>query len=99
MNDVNLAVQVFKAACDYVIVKSEGPHVTEHLIGDAHFSPRERRLNRYARRKGPLDGTRKDGDFGAGISETFNLLPGDVANAASTDLVRKTVKDSDTFGA
>jgi hypothetical protein len=99
MNDVNLAVQAFQSPCHYAIVKGKGPHVAQYFIGDAHFPPRERRLNPYAGRKGPLDGTGKDSDLGAGVRETFDLLPGNVANAASADLVGKAIKDPNRFGA
>lgn len=42
-----------------------------------------------------MNGTRKNGNFGACVDETFHLLPGDVANAAGADLVGKTIKNSD----
>jgi hypothetical protein len=44
-----------------------------------------------------VDRTGKNGNFGACVNETFNLLPGDVADAARSDLVRKTVKNSDAL--
>jgi hypothetical protein len=44
-----------------------------------------------------MDGTRKNGNFGAGVDEAFNLLPSGVADAAGADLVRETVKNSDAL--
>ena len=97
MNYVDLAFQTFEAACHDVVVKSEGAHVTEHFVGETHLSPCEGRVNPHTGRKRPVYGARKDGDVGAGVSETLNLLPGGVADTACADLVGKAVKDSDSL--
>ena len=97
MNYVELAFQLFESSRDDVIVQSESAHRADHFVRDAHFPSREGWLNPYCGRKRPMDGTRKNGNFGAGVDEAFNLLPSGVADAAGADLVRETVKNSDAL--
>jgi len=97
VNYIEPAFQVFEPACHDVIVQSESAHCADHFVRYAHLPSRERRLNRCRGRKWPVDRTGKNGNFGACVKEPFDLLPGDIADAACADLVGKTVKNSDAL--
>ena len=67
---------------------------TDQAIRNTELPKGERGLDRHTVTDAPNLGAGDDGDLGTGQRSAFHLVPGSGANAASTQLVRETIENS-----
>jgi hypothetical protein len=97
VHDINLARKLFNSARDYCVVQSKGPHAANEPVWDAKSSACKRRAHGHGWCDSARHRTRTRNHVSAGSSEAVNLMPGGVADARGTKLMREAVQHPDVF--